>query len=57
MLTAIAMGVFPDPETARRALVKEKDTYYPDQSAHEKFRKVYEHYKPLYQAVRPLIGA
>ena len=56
MLTAIAAGVYKDLEEAGKALVSEKEVFYPDPVAQQKYRAVYEKYKGLYQAVRPIFN-
>ncbi len=55
ILTGMAVGLFPDLETAAAHMVQEMDTYYPNQAMHEKYMKIYERYKAVYQAVRPLM--
>ena len=55
MMAGIAVGVFRNLEEAARALIKEKETYYPRKEQHEVYRKQYEKYRNLYQAVRPLV--
>ena len=55
MLTGIATGCFKDLEDAAAHMVKEKHVYYPNQEMHEKYMKIYERYRGLYQAIRPLM--
>ena len=55
ILTAIAMGIYPSVEEACKVLVKEKETFYPDPVAHEKYQAVYKKYQKLYEAVSPLV--
>ena len=54
MMAGIAVGVFEDLEEAARKLISEKKTYYPRKEQHEIYRKHYERYRQVYQAVRPL---
>lgn len=55
MLTGIAVGLFRDLQDAAEHMVEETVTYYPRQSMHEKYMKIYERYKAVYNAVRPLV--
>ena len=55
MLTGIAVGVYKDLQDAADHMVQETDTYYPRPEMHEKYMKVYERYKQVYNAVRPLM--
>ena len=55
MLTGIAVGLFRDLRDAAAHMVEETVTYYPRQSMHEKYMKIYERYKGVYHTVRPLM--
>ena len=55
MLTGIAAGCFKDLEDAAAHMVEEKSIFYPNQEMNEKYMKVYERYRKLYQSVRPLM--
>ncbi|MGE4485000.1 MAG: L-fuculokinase [Oscillospiraceae bacterium] len=55
MLTGIAVGCFRDLDDAARRMVRERDAFYPRKEQHEQFMKVYERYRRLYDAVRPLV--
>lgn len=55
MLTGIAVGLFRDLQDAAEHMVEETVTYYPRQSMHKKYMKIYERYKAVYNAVRPLM--
>ena len=55
MLTGIAVGLFKDLRDAADHMIRELDTCHPRQEMHEKYMKVYERYKAVYQAVRPLM--
>ena len=55
MLTGIAIGVFKDTEDAASKMVVPKETYYPRAEMHEKYTAIYQRYKGVYQAVRPLV--
>ena len=55
MLTGIATGLFADPADAAQRMVRAAETYEPRPYMHAKYMKVYERYKKLYQAVRPLV--
>lgn len=41
------------PMTAQ--MVREKETYYPDPRQHERYMEIYERYRQLYAALRPLV--
>ena len=55
MLTGIAVGLFGNLNDAAAHMVQEMETYYPRQEMHNQYRKIYERYKAVYQAVRPLM--
>lgn len=55
MLTGIAVGLFRDLEDAAAHMVQEMETYYPREEMHKKYMEIYERYKAVYQAVRPLM--
>ena len=55
MLTGIAVGLFGNLNDAAAHMVQEMETYYPRQEMHDQYRKIYERYKAVYQAVRPLM--
>ena len=55
MLTGIAIGLFKDLQDAAAHMVEEIRTYEPRKDMHEKYMKLYENYKNVYRAVRPLV--
>ncbi len=55
MLTGIAVGLFRDLNDAAAHMVQEMETYYPHAEMHEKYMRIYERYKAVYNAVRPLM--
>ena len=55
MLTGIAVGLFKDLADAAAHMVQEMETYYPRAGMHEKYMTIYERYKAVYAAVRPLM--
>ena len=55
MLTGIAAGLFTDLNDAATHMVQEMETYYPRAEMHEKYMRIYERYKSVYNAVRPLV--
>ena len=55
MLTGIAAGIYEDLEDAAACMVKETDVYRPRPEMHKRYMKVYERYKGVYSAVRPLV--
>lgn len=55
MLVGVAVGLFENLEAAAKLMVKERETFYPRPDAHERYEAVYQRYKNLYSAVRPLV--
>lgn len=55
MLTGIAVGCFRDLTDAAAHMVEKVKTYYPDPAMHEKYMTVYQRYRGLYHALRPLV--
>lgn len=55
MLTGIAAGLFSGLEDAAAHMVREAETYEPREDMHRKYTEIYERYKGVYQAVRPLV--
>lgn len=55
MLTGVALGAFKDIKAAAAVMVKEKETFYPDENLHSQHQKIYKRYEKLYEAVRPII--
>lgn len=55
MMTGIAIGLFKDLEDAAAHMVEETITYEPRTYMHELYKSIYEKYKNVYHAVRPLI--
>lgn len=55
MLTGIAIGLFRDLQDAAAHMVEKIRTYEPRSEMHEKYMNLYENYKRVYQAVRPLM--
>ena len=55
MLTGIAAGVFRDLADAASHMVCESETYLPRPDKHEQYMKIYERYRKVYHAVRPLM--
>ena len=55
MLTGIAVGLFADLNDAASHMVQERETYYPREEMHKKYMVIYERYKAVYSAVRPLM--
>ncbi len=55
MLTGVATGVFRDLKEAAAIMVQQRETYDPDPGRHEQYMQVYERYRKVYQAVRPLM--
>lgn len=55
MLTGIAAGCYRDLEDAAAHMVEKTKVYVPRPEMHEKYKIVYERYRNVYQAVRPLV--
>ena len=55
MLTGIAIGSFRDLADAASHMVTEVETYRPRPDMHERYMQIYDRYKRLYAAVRPLV--
>ena len=55
MLTGVATGVFRDLEDAAGHMVEETMTYQPRGEMHERYMQVFERYRRIYEAVRPLM--
>ena len=55
MLTGVAVGAFRDLADAANHMVRETETYCPRADAHDRYMKIYERYRRLYRAVRPLM--
>lgn len=55
MLTGVAVGCFTNLEDAASHMVVKKKIYYPDAGMHEKYMVIYDRYRKLYEAVRPLV--
>ena len=55
MLTGTAVGLFSGLEDAAARMVREAETYEPRREMHEKYMHIYERYRDMYRAVRPLV--
>ena len=55
MLTGIAAGMFRDLSDAAAHMVQAAETYEPRPEKHREYMQVYERYKEVYKAVRPLM--
>ena len=55
MLTGVAVGIFRDLAEAAAIMVRQMETYQPDPRRHEQYMRIYERYRKVYQAVRPLM--
>lgn len=55
MLTGIAIGAFRNLKDAADHMVEKTEEFLPRPGMHEAYRKIYEKYKGVYQAVRPLV--
>ncbi len=57
MLAGIAVGVFKDAKDAARKCVKPLETVTPNPENTEKYRKVFEEYKKIHDALAPIYDA
>lgn len=55
MLTGIATGCFTDLSDAAAHMVEKKKVYQPRIHMHEKYQQIYQRYRKVYDAVRPLV--
>lgn len=55
MLTGIAIHCYKDLEQAASIMVKQRKVYYPRMAQYEAYSAIYERYRKLYAAVRPLM--
>lgn len=55
MLTGIAIGCFKNLEDAAEHMVEKTCCYYPREEMYQKYAIVFEKYRRLYDAVRPLV--
>ena len=55
MMTGVAINLFDSLNSAAKIFAREKETYEPRAEIHGKYNKIYENYKKLYSAVRPLV--
>ena len=55
MLTGVACGVYPDLDTAAKTFVSVTQTYEPRPARHAAYAELYEKYRGLYPAIRPLV--
>ena len=54
MLAGVAIGAYSDLNEAKKYFVKENKTYYPDKTKTDEYEKLYNAYKKIYSAVRPI---
>ena len=55
MLVGVALGLYPSLEAAAERMVKVREVFQPRAHIHEQYEAVYQRYKKLYDAVRPLV--
>lgn len=55
MLVGVALGLYPNLEAAAEKMVKVREVFQPRPEAHARYEEVYQRYKKLYSAVRPLV--
>lgn len=56
MMTGVAVGIYKDLYEAKAVFVKEKKTFTPNVEKVKIYRKIYNAYKNIYNAVRPIIA-
>ena len=55
MLAGVSVGAFSDLSDAKRIMVKEKETYYPNMKKHREYMNRFERYEKIYTRVRDLM--
>lgn len=55
MMTAVAIGLYDNLYDAKEIFVKEKETFAPNPTNADKYKKYYGAYKDIYSAVRPIV--
>jgi xylulokinase len=55
MAAGAALGIYPDLRAAAEVFVRERETYCPRPEMCARYGEIYEKYKKLYAAVRPLL--
>lgn len=55
MLTGVAVGCFENLEKAKSLMVEKRRVYEPNLDMHKRYMEIYERYKCVYNAVRPLV--
>lgn len=56
MMVGVAMGIYKDLYAAKEIFVKEKKTFTPNPEMASKYKKYYNTYKNIYNAVRPIVA-
>ena len=55
MMTGVAMGIYPNLETAKKYFVKEGKTFVPNHEKADIYNKYYKAYRGIYNATRPVV--
>ena len=55
MIAGTAVGAFSSLAEAKRIMLKEKQTYYPNMQKHNEYMKRFEKYEKIYKSVRELM--
>lgn len=55
MLAGMAVGIFRDLQQAASVLVRPRETFLPRSEVHARYESIYQRYKQLYAAIRPLV--
>ena len=55
MLTGTALGLFGSLTEAAARMIRETQTFRPREEMHRKYSRIYERYRAVYGAVRPLM--
>ena len=55
MMTGMALGLFSDLDDAASHMIETRKTYEPRPRYHEMYMEVYERYKKVYSAIRPVM--
>ena len=54
MLAGVAVGIFKDAKSAAALCIKSKDIIYPNEKNTRAYRKIFEKYKKIHDALAPI---
>lgn len=56
MLAAVAVGIYKDIRTAKKAFVREGETFLPDAVKTARYKKLYQAYTKIYRPIREIVA-